>query len=184
MLEFDGVFQNSKVWFKGQYLGLRPYGFAPFSCELTLHLNLGGDNLVAVRVDNSKQTNCRWYTGSGDYRHTWLLTTNQLRITYWGAYVTSPHVSVESAVVEVKTRIVNGRKSSSSFTLITTCSTRTGIASRVPMGVSYTSTARPASSTLERIVYRYGWTGDQRLGFETGPMHINVHGLLYAMGTK
>ena len=120
VLEFDGVYQNSEVWINGQYLGLRPYGFVPFSYELTPHLNIGGDNVVAVRVDNSKQTNCRWYTGSGIYRHTWLLTTNQLRIAYWGTYVTSPHVSAESAIVEVKTRIVNGRKTSSSCTLTTT----------------------------------------------------------------
>jgi len=112
VLEFDGVYQNSEVWINGQYLGLRPYGFVPFAYELTPHLNFGGENVVAVKVDNSLQTNCRWYSGSGIYRHTWLLTTDGLRIAYWGTFVTSSHVSAESATVEVKTRIANGRKSS------------------------------------------------------------------------
>ena len=67
VLEFDGVYQNSEVWINGQYLGLRPYGFVPFAYELTPHLNFDGENVVAVRVDNSRQTNCRWYSGSGIY---------------------------------------------------------------------------------------------------------------------
>jgi beta-galactosidase len=118
-LEFDGVYQNSEVWINGQYLGLRPYGFVPFSYELTQHLKFGGQNLVAVRVDNSRQTNCRWYTGSGIYRPTWLLTTDRLRIGYWGTFVTCTAVSVESALVEVKTRVVNGRKTGSPCALTT-----------------------------------------------------------------
>ena len=119
VLEFDGVYQNSEVWINGQYLGLRPYGYVPFSYELTPHLNFGGENLVAMRVDNSNQTNCRWYSGSGIYRNTWLLTTNQLRIAYWGTFVTTPRITPESAIVEIKTRIVNGRKTSSRCTLTT-----------------------------------------------------------------
>ena len=119
VLEFDGVYQNSEVWINGQYLGLRPYGYVPFCYELTPHLHFGELNLVVVRVDNSNQTNCRWYSGSGIYRHTWLLTTDPLRVGYWGTYVTTPQVSPESAVVEIKTRIVNGRTTGSTCTLIT-----------------------------------------------------------------
>ena len=118
-LEFDGVYQDSVVWINGHFLGRRPYGYIPFAYELTPHLNFGGENVIAVRVDNSNQTNCRWYSGSGIYRHTWLLITNQLRIGYWGTLVTSHHVSAASAVVEVKTRIVNSRGTSSACTLTT-----------------------------------------------------------------
>lgn len=31
-------------------------------------------NEVIVKVDNSEQPNCRWYSGSGIYRHVWLET--------------------------------------------------------------------------------------------------------------
>ena len=118
-LEFDGVYQNSEVWINGNYLGRRPYGYVPFYYELTPHLNLDGENVVAVRVDNSNQTNCRWYSGSGSYRHTWLLKTDRLRVAYWGTFVTCPRVSAESAMVEVRTRIVNGRKASAQCLLTT-----------------------------------------------------------------
>jgi beta-galactosidase len=119
LLEFDGVYQNSEVWINGQYLGLRPYGYVPFAYELTPHLNFGGENVIAVRVDNSRQTNCRWYSGSGIYRHTWLLTTHQLRVGYWGTFVTCPRVAKKSATVQVKTRITNSRKNSAVCTLAT-----------------------------------------------------------------
>jgi len=118
-LEFDGVYQNSEVWINGQYLGIRPYGYVPFSYELSPYLNFGGDNLVAVRVDNSKQPNCRWYSGSGIYRRTWLLTTDRLRVAYWGTFVTTPQVSVESASIEITTTIVNGRSVPAHCTLFT-----------------------------------------------------------------
>ncbi|MGA1983148.1 MAG: glycoside hydrolase family 2 TIM barrel-domain containing protein [Acidobacteriaceae bacterium] len=110
LLEFDGVYQNSEVWINGQYLGLRPYGFVPFAYELTPYLKFDAENVVAVKVDNSRQTNCRWYSGSGIYRHTWLLKTNALRVAYWGTFVTTPQVTKDSAVVEVRTRVVNGMK--------------------------------------------------------------------------
>jgi beta-galactosidase len=120
VLEFDGVYQNSEVWINGQYLGLRPYGFIPFFYDLTPHLNFGGENVVAVRVDNSRQTNCRWYSGSGIDRHTWLLTTNQLCVAYWGTFVTTPRVSAQSATIQVKTRISNAQKDSAQCALTTT----------------------------------------------------------------
>ncbi|MHB1022685.1 MAG: glycoside hydrolase family 2 TIM barrel-domain containing protein [Acidobacteriaceae bacterium] len=120
VLEFDGVYQNSEVWINGQYLGLRPHGYIPFAYDLTPHLNLDGENVVAVRVDNSHQTNCRWYSGSGIYRHTWLLATHPLRVAYWGTVVTCPRVSKKSSVVQVRTKIANSRKSSAQCTLTTT----------------------------------------------------------------
>jgi beta-galactosidase len=119
VLEFDGVYQNSEVWINGHYFGLRPYGYIPFAYELTPYLNFGGENVVAVRVDNSRQTNCRWYSGSGIYRHTWLLTTNQLRVAYWGTFVAYPRVSRESATVQVKTTVENSRKNVAPCTLVT-----------------------------------------------------------------
>jgi beta-galactosidase len=84
-IQFDGVYQCSGVWINGQHLGMRPYGFITFAYDLTPHLHFGGEpNIVAVRVDNSLQPNARWYTGSGIYRHTWLITTTPVHIATWG----------------------------------------------------------------------------------------------------
>lgn len=47
-VEFDGVYQNSEVWINGKYLGKRPYGFIPFSYDLSANLNPGRDQLPVV----------------------------------------------------------------------------------------------------------------------------------------
>ena len=109
-IEFDGVYMNSDVWINEHHLGLHPYGYTGFYYDLTSYLK-EGENVIAVRVDNSKQPNSRWYTGSGIYRHVWLVKQDPLHIAHWGVYVTTPEVSKESAVVEVKTKIDNEYKS-------------------------------------------------------------------------
>jgi beta-galactosidase len=117
-IEFDGVYQNSEVWINGQWLGKRPYGYVPFFYDLTPHINFGEENVVAVRVDNSLQTNCRWYSGSGIYRHTWLLSTNQVHVAPWGTFVSSPQVSTDAATLRVNTKIQNEGKEAARCNLV------------------------------------------------------------------
>src|SRR5580698_9651629 len=108
VLQFDGVYQRSEVWINGSSLGMRPYGFSSFSYDLTPHLAPAGrPNQIAVRVDNSLQPNCRWYTGSGIYRHTWLIITDPIHLAQWGTFITTPSISPQSALAEVKTRVMN-----------------------------------------------------------------------------
>ena len=105
-IEFDGVYQNSDVWINGQHVGHRPYGYVSFYYDLTPHL-LAGENVIAVRVDNSRQPNSRWYSGSGIYRHVWLTMTDPLHVAQWGTFVTTPEVDSTRATVEVRTRLAN-----------------------------------------------------------------------------
>lgn len=117
-LTFDGVYQRSEVWINGKSMGMRPYGFVTFSYDVTDHLNSAGKpNCVAVRVDNSLQPNCRWYTGSGIYRHTWLETTDPLHIARWGTCVRASGVTTNGADVEVMTRLMNEGSSDASCEL-------------------------------------------------------------------
>src|SRR5208283_4717704 len=109
-IEFEGVYQLSEVWINGQYLGKRPFGFIGFSYDMSPHLKYGGDNVIAVKADNSKQPNCRWYQGSGIYRHTWLVVTNDVHVAQWGTFVTTPEVGMDTSVVQVKTRVQNETK--------------------------------------------------------------------------
>ena len=55
---------NSTVYVNGQKVGFRPYGYSSFEYDVTPFLK-AGDNVVAVRVDNSDQPNSRWYSGCG-----------------------------------------------------------------------------------------------------------------------
>ena len=105
-IEFDGVYMNSDVWINGQHLGKHPYGYTSFYYDLTPFIKKG-ENSIAVRVDNSIQTNSRWYSGSGIYRHVWLNITGPVHIAQWGTYITTPKADSAFATVLVHTSIEN-----------------------------------------------------------------------------
>lgn len=87
-IEFDGVYMNSTVYVNGQEVGHRPYGYSSFEYDITKYLKRG-DNVIAVKVDNSDQPNSRWYSGCGIYRHVWLTKTNAVHVKHWGVHVQS-----------------------------------------------------------------------------------------------
>lgn len=106
-IDFDGVYEKSDVWINGHHLGFRPNGYISFRYELTPYLNFGGSNVIAVKVDNSVQPNSRWYSGSGIYRHVWLITTSKTAIDHWGTYVTTSDISSSSAKINVQVQLHN-----------------------------------------------------------------------------
>ena len=88
-IDFDGVYMNSTVFINGHKLGMRPYGYSSFRYEITPWLRPDGNNVVAVKVDNSDQPNSRWYSGCGIYRHVWVESASAVSVAHWGTYVTS-----------------------------------------------------------------------------------------------
>jgi beta-galactosidase len=108
-IEFDGVYMNSEVWINGHLLGKRPNGYIGFEYNLTPFLNFKGNNVIAVRADNSLQPGSRWYSGSGIYRHVWLKTTDQVHVAHWGTQVSTPKISPDKAQVAVISTIRNQR---------------------------------------------------------------------------
>lgn len=107
MVDFDSIYMNGEVWINGQRLGKRPYGFTGVRYDLTPHLKFGAKNVIAVRVDNSLQPSTRWYSGSGIYRHTWLITTDKLRVAHWGTQVSTPEINENHGEVEIRTTVRN-----------------------------------------------------------------------------
>lgn len=99
-ITFDGVYMNSTVYINGHKLGTRPYGYSTFEYDLTPYIYKKGDNVIAVKVDNSDQPNSRWYSGCGIYRHVWLTKTlKKAYIPQWGQYVaTTPKGDVRVKV--------------------------------------------------------------------------------------
>lgn len=108
-IEFDGVYMNSDVYINGTHVGNRPYGYISFSYDLTPYLKVG-ENIIAVRVDNSQVPSGRWYTGSGIYRHVWLTKTSKVYVPQWGTSITTPQVSKEKALVQIEGDIQNTSK--------------------------------------------------------------------------
>jgi len=106
-IEFDAVMANSDVWVNGFLLGHRPYGYSSFAYELTGHLAANGDNIVAVRVDTSKQVAARWYTGSGIIRHVRLVVESPVHVERHATFVTTTGITAAKASVHVHTTLIN-----------------------------------------------------------------------------
>ena len=99
-VEFDGAMSNSEVWINGHYLGLRPYGYIGFEYNLTDYLKPDG-NIIIVKLFQPKLST-RWYPGFGLYRNVWLKQKQHIRVAHWGSVVTTPMISTEKALVNVR----------------------------------------------------------------------------------
>jgi beta-galactosidase len=104
---FEGVYMNSEVFVNGKSLGVWPNGYTSFSYDLTPFFEFGKENTIAVKVDNSQHLNSRWYSGSGIYRHVWLIVTNPVHIAQCGVVITTPVVNSKKADVQIKTFVKN-----------------------------------------------------------------------------
>src|SRR5262249_181314 len=116
---FDGIYNHSEVWMNGHLVGGRPYGYSSFECDLTPFVKFGtAQNVLAVRVDHSRFADSRWYTGSGIYRHVRLRLTGKLHITPHGAFMTTPQIPKDSALIHVETEVRNDLPSPKAVTLV------------------------------------------------------------------
>jgi beta-galactosidase len=105
-IEFDGVYENSEAWINGRYLGKRPGGYVSFSYEIAPWLKERG-NVIAVKVDNSRQPNSRWYSGSGIYRHVRLVQHGKIHLRKWGVFIYTKEIKNGLAVVGIKASVAN-----------------------------------------------------------------------------
>jgi beta-galactosidase len=139
---FDGVYKNSQVWINGHHLGKRPNGYIGFQYDLSPYLNYGDkNNEIIVKVDNSKQPNSRWYSGSGIFRNVWLQTTDKLSVEQWGTYITTPKVTSESASVKLETTIKNQNSVSKNAIVTTTIFKNDSKVTSVTQNISIASNA-------------------------------------------
>ncbi len=110
-LHFEGVYQKAEVFINGQKAGQHAYGYTPFTVDVTPYLyNSKQQNEVLVSVDNSQQPNCRWYSGSGIYRHVWIETMPALHINRDDTRISTPEVSDSRACLTLSVTIDNDSK--------------------------------------------------------------------------
>ena len=114
LLYFEGVYERADVYVNGQLARHHNYGYTGFDVQIA-HLVREGDNVVAVRADNSNQKNCRWYAGSGIYRNVWMVTTGQQFLTSDNVQVTTPDLKT----IFVRTEVGNGSDCWGEFNLVT-----------------------------------------------------------------
>ena len=108
---FEGVSKNGEVWINGHYLGKRPNGYISYQYDLTPYLNIGKQNVLAVKVDHQEFADSRWYAGSGIYRNVYLIATNKIHIKQWGVFATTPVINKDKATVAVNVSIENNAAS-------------------------------------------------------------------------
>jgi beta-galactosidase len=104
---FDGVYMDADVWLNGYHLGNHPYGYTSFFYDLTKFLNAAGKPNVLVVCAKNIGKNSRWYSGSGIYRHVWLLPVNPVHTQIWGNYITTSNASASQATVSIKSTVQN-----------------------------------------------------------------------------
>ena len=107
IVQFDGVYEDSKIYLNGTQVGSQRFGYISFNCDLTPHLNATGDNVLAVFVDNVTSRRSHFYSGTGIYRHVWLIATDKVYIPNWGTAVTTPTVGVAESQIKVQTDVAN-----------------------------------------------------------------------------
>ena len=108
-VSFDGIYMNADIWVNDRHVANHVYGYTAFELDITDYVRFGAENLIAVRVKNEGM-NCRWYTGSGIYRHTFLKITNPLHFETWGTFVTTPVATADKAEVHVQSVLANTEK--------------------------------------------------------------------------
>lgn len=110
IINFDGVYMNCEVYVNGKLLANHPYGYTPFDVDITSALNPAGKaNVIAVKVRNEGK-NSRWYSGSGIYRHVWMIRKQAVHMAQNGVWANIESLSADKAKIKISA-IVEGNLS-------------------------------------------------------------------------
>ena len=82
-------------------------GYMGFSVDLKPWISYEHENIIRIDVDNSKQPNSRWYSGSGIYRDVNLWTGKDVYISHDKLRITTLSVNDDMAVIEVCAQLKN-----------------------------------------------------------------------------
>jgi beta-galactosidase len=116
-LQFDGAFLVTDVYVNGTHIGQHRGGFAAFRFDITSAVRTGATNLIAVKVDNSKNPSLPPLEGDftcfgGLYRDVHLLVVDPVHIELEdfgssGVYLTPSEIGPSSAKVRVLVKLKN-----------------------------------------------------------------------------
>ena len=118
-LEVDGAMSYASVWLNGRLVGGWPYGYSSWQLDLTPYVNFGGENQLAIRLDNPPSSS-RWYPGGGIYRNVWITKTSPVRVAQWGTFITTREVSEKTATIDLAVTIANASSEKADVRIVTT----------------------------------------------------------------
>ncbi|HAJ79657.1 MAG TPA: hypothetical protein DCO75_07785 [Fibrobacteres bacterium] len=141
-LEFEAAMQAAKVYVNGDSVTYHVGGYTPFLVDITNKITVGSSCVVAVKLDNTYNTdfppgnsNPDFLYFGGLYRNVTIHLTDSLHITNaiyanvaggGGIFVTYPSVNTSSATVQVKTHVLNEYKTGQTCKLTSTILTTGG----------------------------------------------------------
>ena len=106
-LYFDGVYRNSTLYINQYFVGTCASGYTGFYYDITDFINIGGENIVAMRVDATEREGW-WYEGGGIYRHVRLEVVDSVHIEPWSVSVQAkPDLENRTASVKISAKIRN-----------------------------------------------------------------------------
>jgi beta-galactosidase len=146
-LKFDGANRITDLYVNGVFVGEHKGGYAAFGWDISQRLNVGSDNVIAVKVNNAGDPDIAPIGGDytqfgGIYRHVNLIATNPEHVAlqeyvsadtdpynpvgptvgYWlngaGAYVTPTNVTSDSADLKISAVIQNDAAVSRNLTVV------------------------------------------------------------------
>lgn len=120
-LDFEGAYRTAEIFVNGMPVGKHNSGYTGFEIDITKAVK-AGSNVIAVRLNNlwNSQTAPRageHVFSGGIYRDVKLVVTDPVHVAWYGTFVTTPSVSKESAVVNIKTEVVNQQTTDASVTV-------------------------------------------------------------------
>lgn len=128
-LNFDGIYMDATIYVNGVELANHPYGYTPFSVDITDALNFGANNVVAVKV-NHQTPSSRWYSGSGIYRDVDLMIADPVHVPYSGVKVVAKNIDGYTGAgtlnLDVSTALTNESSTDKTFTLKHTVTPKAG----------------------------------------------------------
>ena len=104
---FEGAYRNAEVEVNGKNVGSHRYGYTEFTLDISDAVH-PGENEIVVRLDNSLEPNCRWYSGSGLYRPVWL-KVDEMEAPRIITKSIQPAVIVVKAEEDAKVTIMDGK---------------------------------------------------------------------------
>lgn len=150
-IDFGGVYMNSTVWVNGQKLGTHPYGYTPFSFDITDYVKFGQENVISVKVDH-KTPSSRWYSGSGIYRGVNLTITNPVSVDLYGTKIETKKLEQQqngTVEMDVKTTVTNSSKETKQVVLTHTVFPKNGTVDQKIGTVTTNETSINAGSSAD-----------------------------------
>lgn len=128
-LKFESASKAADVYVNGAHIGRHEGSYAAFCFDITAAVNIGTNNVIAAKIDNSTAVAIAPLSGDftqwgGICRTVHLLITNNVHVTPLdyaspGVYLTQTNVSSSSADLQVKTKVRNDNSVSETATVRT-----------------------------------------------------------------